>query len=487
MARIRRCTPTALAVVALCLISSADGFDATLWQSYTNMNFVTDLAEGEDEIYIGTTGGIRRFGRFQDEWLPTLTTTDGLPSNVVERMTFERTTGDLHIQTPNGTARWMSRLETLVAGGSPEFFDRPAGRIPYDIIMPFGYYVSGGLIRGPRRDYRITDVLVDSWDNLWVGTAGLGLGRADLRFSTLEFLRHGPIEQNVTALARDGDYIWFGGRDDFGTFARGVSRYDTRSDRWEYYEEDLVYGLDDAQVTSILSTESDVWFGTDRGVVRYRSRDDAWHTYRFSRWTNRRIGPTTAMVRDGNRLWIGTTTGLAVLDLPADTLRVVSGSERFEIEAMSAGHGTLWAATDRGLFFCPRGEVTWTSSRLATVPVRGVDARGDTLALVLAEPPSLRVRAHPDSSAVTWPLPESGGSRTIDVARDGFRVWVATDQGVLLVNTRTGDWRNITPSDGLVSGEVRSIAVHGDHIWFGTRQGASRYNWSRDLHDRESD
>ena len=187
-------------IAILALAPPARAFDASLWQTYTNMNFVTDLAEGDDEIYIATTGGIRRYGRFQDKWLPSLTTIDGLPNNLVERMTYEAHTGDLHIQTPDGTARWMSRLETIVAGGSPEFFDRPAGRIPPDVLMPFGYYVSGGLIRGPRRDYRITDILLDSWNNLWVGTAGLGVGYTDLRFNSIEFLRHGPLEQK-----RDGD------------------------------------------------------------------------------------------------------------------------------------------------------------------------------------------------------------------------------------------------------------------------------------------
>ena len=474
-------------IAILALASPTRAFDASLWQTYTNMNFVTDLAEGDDEIYIATTGGIRRYGRFQDTWLPSLTTIDGLPNNLVERMTYEAHTGDLHIQTPDGTARWMSRLETIVAGGSPEFFDRPAGRIPPDVLMPFGYYVSGGLIRGPRRDYRITDILLDSWNNLWVGTAGLGVGYTDLRFNSIEFLRHGPLEQNVTAIARDDQEVWFGGRDDFGTFARGISRYHTPENRWDYFEEEVVYGLDDAQISSILPHGDNVWFGTDRGILRYRADRDAWITYRFSRWTNRRIGPTTSLVHDDTRLWIGTTTGLAVLDLPVDTLRTVVGSERFEIEGMAAGPATLWAATDRGLFFCPRGEATWAPSDLTTSPVRDVDAQGDTLTVILAEPPSVWVVTHPDSQIITWPLLESGGSRTVDVVRDGFRVWVATDQGVLVIDTRTGKWRNITPADGLVDEDVRSIALEGDRIWFGTRHGVSLYHWSRDPINPDSD
>ncbi len=477
-----------LVFFALFISSSPVGaFDATLWQTYTNMNFVTDLAEGEDEIYIGTTGGVRRYGRFRDDWLPSLTTIDGLPSNLVERMTYESSTGDLHIQTPDGTARWMSRLETVMAGGTPQFFDRPASRIPPDVMMPFGYFVQGSLIRGPRRDYRITDVLLDSWNNLWVGTAGLGVGRADLRFSSLEFLRHGPIEQNVTALAVDGHEVWLGGRDDFGTFARGISRYNTRSDTWDYFEEEVVYGLDDAQVTVILPEGKNVWFGTDRGLLRYRTDRDAWVTYRFSRWTNRRIGPTTALIQDDTRLWIGTPTGLAVLDLAVDTLRTVSGSERFEIEGMATGRTALWAATDRGLFRCPRGDATWEPSSVSTSPVRDVHAKGDTLTVVLAAPPAVLVVTHPDSQTIEWPLPESAGSRTIDVLRDGLRAWVATDQGVLVTDLRTGNWRKITRVDGLVDEEVRSVALEEDYIWFGTRHGASRYHWARDDANLDSD
>lgn len=478
-------------LLTLTLFTSSFGpveaYDRTLWRTYTNMNFVTALAEGENEVYVGTTGGVRRYGRFRETWLPSLTTADGLPDNLVERLAFEPHTGDLHIQTRNGGARWLSRLETVTVGGGVTERYRSLPRIPPSVVLPFGYFVQGNLIRGPRRDYRITEILIDTWDILWVGTAGLGVGRADLRFDTLEFLRSGPLEQNVTAMVRDGHHLWFGGQDDFGTFPRGISRYDLSQDQWDYFEENVVYGLDNAQVTAIHADGENVWFGTDRGLMRYKRDNDTWTTYQFSRWTHRPIGRTSTLARDGNRVWIGTTTGLAVLDVPVDTLRTVAGSERFEIEDLAVGNQHVWAATDRGLFHCDRKVVTWAPSGLATGPVRAVETHGDTLVVVLAEPPSVARYAHIDSPAVTWPLPEAGGSRQISTAVDGPRIWVGTDQGVLLLQTDRDDWRHLTSADGLVDDDVRAVVIDGGSAWFGTRHGASRYQWSEDFANQSED
>ena len=56
-------------LIPLCLFAASlhlDAYDREVWTSFPNMNSVTSLAEGETQIFVGTTGGIRRYDRFYD-------------------------------------------------------------------------------------------------------------------------------------------------------------------------------------------------------------------------------------------------------------------------------------------------------------------------------------------------------------------------------------------------------------------------------------
>lgn len=463
----------------------AAAYDAELWTHFTSQNIVTSIAEGEDEIYFGTSGGVRRYHRFRQTWLRPITTADDLPDNFVRQIEFDPDTGDLHIETRTGAARWMSRLDALAPGGFHEF--RPVNYVPRipNVVPPFGYYINGDIVRGPHRNYRILDVHIDSWNVLWLATDGLGIGRADLTFNQLEFFQSGPLAPNVTALALDGASVWVGGTSDFTIPARGISRFDRDRQTWTYYEEAAIARLDDTQINDILADSSDVWFGTDRGVVRYRKSEDAWDTYRFSRAAStRRVRHTNALALGASRLWLGTEEGLAVLDLKADTLRAVAGSQNFRIYDLAAGTNFVWAATNKGLFRCPSGDVTWapvTGLADARRPVLAVAASGDTTWALASAPPVLLVSTHADSAWTTFRLPEAAGSDRASLSGAGNRVWVGTPSGIVRVSTKSGKSTSINSIDGLLDDRVLIVKLEGQDVWIGTRSGLSRYRWKDDF------
>ncbi|MDA0747530.1 MAG: hypothetical protein O2954_13500, partial [bacterium] len=97
----------------LALPISVQAFDRNAWTVYPSMNYVTSLAEGDQQIFVGTTGGIRRYDRFYRRWLPPVTTLDGLPDNRIYDLAYDPNTGDLWFDTPSGAARWLSRLESV--------------------------------------------------------------------------------------------------------------------------------------------------------------------------------------------------------------------------------------------------------------------------------------------------------------------------------------------------------------------------------------
>ena len=471
----------------LCTAAPVSGFDFEIWTHYTNQNVVSSIAEGEDEIFFGTTGGVRRYHRFRDTWLRPITSADGLPDNRVEALKFIPSTGDLNIRTQTGTARWMSRLGALTPGGVNALAPTSnISRIP-SVIPPFGYYVNGNVIRGPHRDYRITDALVDSWNILWIATEGLGIGRADLSFNEMAFIQSGPIVQNVTAIEIDGKSIWVGGRDGFGVYARGISQFDREKDTWVYYEQNAIPRLDGTQVNDIVADSSNVWFATKLGVVRYGKEIEAWDTYQFRTGSDTgRLGEATSLARVESRLWIGTDRGLAVLDLQSDSIRSVGGSEIFRIRELAVGQHFVWAATQKGLFRTSIDETTWQEASTDPVtrqPILALDVSGDTTWAFAAHPPVLLISTGHGSSWRVLEIPEAGGQTSASLTASGERAWIGIDSGTIRINTKSGKFTSMSTIDGLLDDQVTEIQLEGPDIWVGTRKGLSRYHWLDDFND----
>ena len=151
-------------------------------------------------------------------------------------------------------------------------------------------------------------------------------------------------------------------------------------------------------------------FGTHNGLMRYYRRTGQWFTYRETRlW-----GRVQALARDDNILWIGSERGLAMLDIKADSLDYVQGSEYAIINALVAGPDYIWAGTESGLFsMCPRGFAPgglWP----IILPNEGYVRWRCTTAIcgLRTEATSAVVRYRPgDDTWREYPLTEIGGER----------------------------------------------------------------------------
>ena len=469
----------------LLLISSLqlEAYDREAWTSFPNMNSVTAFAEGETQIFVGTTGGIRRYDRFYDRWLPPLTTLDGLLDNRILALAYDPVTGDLWFDTPVGSARWLSRLETvsLIA-------DRPPGRRPAAVpalFLPYGYHQEERWIRGQYRSYPITDTLIDSWHKVWLGTDGLGVGLADLGDRQLAFHQFGPLSENITAIAEDGEHLWFGGWDSARGRARGISRFSPATDQWDYFDSEDILGLDDPRITSILVDTSSVWFGTPAGLTRYSKNKNLWQTFRLPRRANLTI---RALARSAHRIWLGTDRGLVVLDTRGDSLRIVQGSEQFQIRDLATGPDFIWAATDLGLYHCPLGDVVWTAvplpNDLSGVRTNGVHASSFGVWASVEAPGALIGKRRGETEWQRHALSEAYGAPRIAIFADTSNVWVGTELGAFRLDLGTDLQTRYTRLDGLLSNRVQALLLRGEMIWFGTAEGLTRYRWGLDIYER---
>ena len=479
----------------LFLFTPVDAGDRRDWTTYTNMNYVTSFAEGDQEVYAGTTGGVRRFNLFTGKEGKPLTTAEGLRDNRVRRLAYDHRMGDLYIDTPAGVDRWGAGSEMFFP--SARFPEQNAGETPTapfnlnTLFLEQGLFLQEDEIRDRHfRTYRVTDRLIDRWNHVWVGTWGLGVGMADIRHRMLDLMPYGPAENNVTACVVDGDDLWIGSLEGMSFFearrrglfntavggARGITRYNRREGTWRTYEAGETFGLDGADVLSILPDDANVWFATFSGLVRYEKRSEAWRTYRNFRGI--RGMQVTDAIRDGKWLWIGTPTGLTLLDVPGDSTLSIAGGKDTYIFDMEKAAGFLWAGTSRGVFQCPAGSAAWkrfqnTSSDLSG-QVTAIAAGGEEeVWFGLLSPPGLVLLNVKDERTTRYPLPELAGRPIAGVSADARHVWVATEIGAMRLDRKTGDWRRFTRADGLVNDQVQTVLREKDGVWFGTAEGIS--------------
>jgi len=129
----------------------------------------------------------------------------------------------------------------------------------------------------------VTTLLVDSANNVWVGTFGGGLYRhigtvADLNSGWTHFtINDGLASDYVLATAASGDSLWFGTSPYFSGqgYHSGISRYKLSDNSWHTYTitDGLPADLALSQATAaILSLTVDAqgvpWVGTQNGIYR---------------------------------------------------------------------------------------------------------------------------------------------------------------------------------------------------------------------------
>ncbi len=484
-------------VCTLGLFSEAHGKGKYLpgdWVSYSVFRYVTSIAQDYDHVYFGTTGGITRYDRFLLRWDDPFTTSDGLPSNWIRDLAFDPDRNQIWAYTYSGAASYQDVFGQWAWEPSfPEYLsksDTANVRLP-DLFTEFGPTTAGGdwVMDSHLDRYPITNYLVGDYeDELWVGTWGLNAGLASLRHLQLKVFKFGLYDKDVKAILVDGDQIWFGGTG-FVNPSAGITRYDRKADRWDYYSSKYVPFLPGHRVNVMASDSLYVWFGTQNGLARMSKRDDQWRSY--NSFGGLPYNEVTALESDGRYTWIGTSRGLAVYDLAADSLKSIDDPllEDLYISCVLSDSYYVWVGTEYGVFTLDKENKTWyrfsTPDGLLNGWVRSMarwseqetpsgkeDIWFGTDVGILGYSPLSDERTVYDNRT-NFP-----GLHVVKLACDKKHLWAATQDGVWKLNRATGIWVRYSTEDGLLDNNVQKLALDGDYIWFGTPQGATRFFWN---------
>ncbi len=464
------------------------------WVSYSVFRYVTSIAYDFDHVYFGTTGGVTRYDRFNRRWDTPLTTSDGLPDNWTRNVAYDPTRDEIWADTYGGSAyyhavfgqwTWEQEFPEHLSKSDTSNFDLP------DLFTEFGPTTAGSYwVMDSHLDrYPITNYLRGDFDDeLWITTWGLNVGSASLNRLQLKMLKYGLYDKDVKAILIDGDDLWFGGTG-LTSASSGITRYNRKTQTWEYFSTEYVPFLTSHQVNAMEADSSYVWFGTEGGLVRMRKKDSQWSSHTsFKGLPNDEV---TALESDGKYLWIGTSEGLAVYDILYDTLQTITDPllKRLYVFSVLADSYYVWVGTEEGVYTLDREQGTWyrfaTPDGLLFGEIRSI-ARGSDNKVssgkeeiwfgtengILGYSPVSDERKVYDNN---MNFPEVN---VVKLACDEKNVWVATKNGVWKLNRTTDIWIKYTTDDGLLDNEVQDLVLDKDHIWFGTPQGATRFFWN---------
>ena len=210
------------------------------WQSWTAANIVFTLARSGDTLIAGGPGGVTLWSP-AGEVTGRVTTANGLPGTYVKALLTENNSDHGWVATDYGLVEFQ--------GDQNKLFDENNGLDSNDVTALL--LTPNGLVVGTQYSGDLGGGLRLSTNGQWQAVEGFPSdpsGQEPNRLST-----------EVSALLLDSaDNLWVG-------TSNGLGRYDGAN--WTRYSTDD--GLLDNTVGSLGEVEGQVWVGTDNGVVKF--------------------------------------------------------------------------------------------------------------------------------------------------------------------------------------------------------------------------
>ncbi|MBN1465799.1 hypothetical protein JXA02_08570 [candidate division KSB1 bacterium] len=512
------------------------------WMTVGATRFVRYVSIGHTFVYFSTTGGITRLNRFSYKWDFPWTTSNGLPDNDVFLAAMDMNTGFLWAVTKEGISylepasqMWRSAFYNEMGMGdqyitsvgfgtdrqvyvvtsdnlwyvsdnvsaqfqemtpplSDEFINWHGAREQKSHSLP-NFFMDGGFLFDSRQRYiddlqfrhwQITTWIKDDWNNVWLGTWGLGAARGDLNTIRLELLDFGLWDEVVDDIEMDNDAYWLAGVQEHDE-PTGVTEWHGLLAKPVYYEPRLITGFASEEITSIAADARAVWFGTRNGLVRFDKRKNMWRTYNISHGIRNSL--INKVMLDDHFLWLATDSGIDRIDLATvgtDSMRITAlkfpTHRLVRVFDIAQQDDLLWLATEFGLFKYDKlsgdgGYYSGLDENLVSRPIFAVSAWGEELWFG-SDWGVYGFNAMTDE----WLAPLAKEYRTDAginrILASHQAIWVATDAGVLKFDKRMQRWRQFTELDGLADDRVYAIELDGDYIYFGTARGLTRFYWN---------
>jgi len=456
--------------------------------SWSNFSYINSITTSGDFAYFATTEGILRYHRFEQKWYDPITASDGLRGDNVYRIAVPDDDAWITVETEQGIYTYESGLERwMLDTDFPEEYSADS-RVKTPLqhyFMPFEYTLDPRGVISDRefRNWQITAMLDDQYSTIFFGTWGLGPLKSDNIDLRMEFIPYGLLQKRTDVIYSEGDSLWLAGNaaDEFqqNQIVRyGVTVFDTFQQTFNYIEPRYTVGFDSDVIYDITGDRKNLYFAGRNGLTVYSRKDDRYYTLGTRSGLSDREATALAIGKDS--LWIGTSEGLVLYSPSSDTTVSISPDilgDLFITDLELAGNA-LFVGTYKGTYYIDF--VTHDVGRLVdpegilSSEVRNLSTYEDELFVSTSW--GLTSVNLENEKVAPRPYVNSPGGVYAAVANDKY-IAAAEDDGLTLINRKSGRKRTFTEDDGLLSVKINAILIDGDYIWLGSDQGLTHFKW----------
>ncbi|MBU0700389.1 hypothetical protein KKE26_03720 [bacterium] len=280
------------------------------------------------------------------------------------------------------------------------------------------------------------------------------------------------IGEDMKAIGKDGDYIWYGGRS-------GVARYQKSTGSWTTLTPPD--GLKSWEVNSIGVDEDAVWFGHYDGLTKYDKQ-----TGSLKRFTKGNTGvlPTcnvNVIAVDDRYIWFSGNYGYSwtICNCRYDKSNNIWGTWTPPAGELVFEREYAWY---KGVPVCRYNTETQILGS-KTISVTGKMAVDGDYIWVIDERCKLLKHNITDGTQQEWTFKNQGEYNiSLDsISVDKDYVWVGTHDGIRQYDKKTGNWQEIAIPENLgqaIKYQDLFIAADENSLWLTTRIGPIRYDKS---------
>lgn len=358
-------------------------------------------------------------------------------------------------------------------------------------VLQYDRYSEFTALSDPRPGSgRITGFVEDKNGNMWIATYGTGVLIQKDTATILLDSDTGLSDNYIYSMtASPNGTIWMG-------TDNGLNFCDPEQFPYTVSNLSIDDGLPDFIVQSVhCDEEGNIWAGTyDKGVCVYHpDRRNFSIPPGLAEWN---YGTVKDLVVLKDILWIATSEkGIVEYHFNSQKIKVYdqcNGNNLARVKSMLYDReGNIWLLANNGICLSFAGKIRFLEE-FNGIPMLNIHALTvDTENIVWFANDNGLFRFDPGEKnslerLVQIPVQiDLSDQKIMSIFRDGFGyIWAGTfGQGLLRIDPVTGRQRWITENDGLVNGNILSIAGNTDEIWFGTLGGASKCRMEARLAD----
>ena len=513
------------------------------WVLYKAAGSITSFTEGYTFIYVGTSsGGIKRFNVYGNYFDNPISTAQGLESNIINAVHFDKKTGFLWASTPDHIqysfsreGDWfskafrdigLSKYDKVTQIGSSDSYIWLKARSSYvkldhssgmmvgiypvpdeiNILWSSGEYnkyhesnddftnfvvLDGWMLNGDElidpigNRKRITTVLFTQYGNVLLGSENGVVFYGSKTMETFTPILSDIINDDVLSLHLDNYYLWIGSQNYLSS--KGISKLDVKSLESFPFSFEETINMQPSSIYSLISVNNEIWAGGEGIVLYYNGGKNFWKTLDQSRGIP--DGIIWDMCLSDRYLWMGSSRGLKRLEIATHTVDLIGIEQYFnntQVYSIENINNDIWIGSKSGLYIYSKNDPKLINAFSLQKKEELINnlfnftiiQQNDNQVYVAGDMGVAKF----DTQSKEWELVSSSvvydNKMIYSMSINDNYLFLGSREGLSRINKKTGLIRNYSYP---FIGQVNDLILDGNTLWIGSVNGLIKFKWKRDL------